>query len=73
MKDIEIAGRVVRQGPKYACWDSFKARWFAGPLRLAELFPVDWGSRKSKREIEARHALCGQGEEITARTWACGY
>ena len=70
MSEIEIAGRVVRVGARYACWDSFKSRWFAGPLRLAELFGLDWcGAGESKRERAARAALKGTGHEITVRAW----
>lgn len=28
--------RLVQQGPKYLCWDSFKARWYYGPRHLSE-------------------------------------
>lgn len=28
--------RLVKQGPKYLCWNSFKASWFWGPRHLSE-------------------------------------
>lgn len=28
--------RLVKQGPKYLCWNSFKSSWYWGPRRLSE-------------------------------------
>lgn len=54
--DQIVHGRVLKVYGKFICWDSFKAKWFLGPMRLSEIFQptfvLEPRRNRSSRELE---------------------
>lgn len=46
-----VTGVLLKVGRQFVCWDSFKAGWYLGPRRLAEVFPYPFfeGSKFERR------------------------
>jgi len=45
-----VSGSFLKVGKQYVCWDSYKAKLFLGPKRIAELFPwVLFNSNRTRR------------------------